>query len=173
MSFDIFLFTCNLGTGTKRIMSPFTGEPVTVPDDPGLTVEERAAVVSLLQELQAEGPDEFGCYHLSFADGGEAAVSVPFLVDESQLDGCSVTTRSLTADVISLWFRLSRAGNLVILPVAEGVGPLVTSEEHRERVAARYPDAKVVQSAEALGQDLRGGFESWRRYRAQLLGGEE
>jgi hypothetical protein len=65
MSFDIIFHTGNLGSRKKRIKNPFTGKSMTTFDDPGLTDEERGAVVKLLQTLNAEGPDEFDFYSLS------------------------------------------------------------------------------------------------------------
>jgi hypothetical protein len=173
MSFDVFFYTCNLGTRKRRVKNAFTGEVMTAFDDPGLTPDERAAVAKLLEDLKAEGPDEFGFYSLSFPDGGEAGLSASGLTEGDNFDGCSVGTRAFTPDVACFLFRLSRAGNLVLIPAAKGIGPLVTSEQQRQRVAARFPDTRVVQSEATLEKELRGSFESWHQYRQQVLGDEE
>lgn len=170
MSFDILFHTCNLGTRKKRVKNPFTGAAMSVFDDPGLTDDERGAVVNLLKELKAEGPDDFGFYRLSFPDGGEADLSADGLSDRKKFDSCSVETRGLTPGVARFLFRLSRAGNMVLIPVAEGVGELVTSEEQRHRVVARFPEAKVVRSAKALETEVRRGFDAWEQYRDEVAG---
>jgi hypothetical protein len=168
MSFDIFLCSCNLGTRTMRVQNPFTGEWLTGFDDPGPTPEEHRAVANLLELLQAKGPEE-GVYSLSFADGGEADVYGPDPASDSDRDSYSVTTRNLTPAVVELLFHLSRVGNLLIMPAAEGIGDLVTSQEQLRRVITRYPDAKLVNSVAELEKELRRGFNVWRDYRDQVV----
>ena len=75
MGFDIFLSTCNLGTQKKRVKNPMTGKTMMVPDDLGLNDEERAGVLRLMKQVKAEGPDDFGTWNITFADGGEADFS--------------------------------------------------------------------------------------------------
>lgn len=170
MSFDIFFATCNLGTRQVQARNPFTGASMVTFDDPGLTEGERAAVAQLLHRMRADGPDTNGSYRLRFADGGQADLLAPHLIGEAKFDGCSVGTRSLTAEVVDFLFRLGNAGNMMIVPAAEGVGTLVLSDGQRQAVVARYPDAKVIRSAAALGEELRPGFNSAERYRNQVVG---
>ena len=169
MSFDVFLHTCNLGTRKMRAKNPFTGESMTTFDDPGLSDEQWTAVSQLLKDFKAEGPDDYGCYTLSFGDGGEADLHAEGLAGDGKIDGCSLETRSLTPEVVNFLFRLSRIGNMVIIAATEGVGTLVTSEEQLQRVAARFPDAKVVRTATALAKELRHGFRTWKKYRDQVV----
>jgi hypothetical protein len=169
MSFDIFFHTCNLGTSKKRVTNPFTRRHMMVFDDPGLTCDERAAVRKLLRNLGAEGPSEFGTYSLSFGDGGEADLSMDGLDGNDKVTGCSVQTRGLSPDVVEFLFRLSRSGNMVMTPAAEGVGDLVTSAEQQQRIASRFPDVTVVSSTAALAKALERGFEAWRQYRDQIV----
>ncbi len=116
MSFDVFFHTCNLGTRTKIIKNRFTGKSSTTFDDPGLSDDERTAVKKLLKALKAKGPDEFGAYTFSFADGGEAVLCADGWADNGKMDGCSVQTHCITAVVINFLFRLSKTGNMVISP---------------------------------------------------------
>jgi hypothetical protein len=170
MGVEVFFTSCNLGTGKKLIKNPLTGEESIGSDDPGLSVTERATLVSLLKEMKGKGPDEFGVYSLLFADGGEAELFASGLVGSDRFTGCMVETHGLTPDVAAFMFRLSRDGNMIMQPALEGVGPLVTSDEQRQRVAVRFPDAKVVLTAAALEKELYRGFESWAKYRDQVIG---
>ena len=173
MSLDIVFSTCNLGTRQVQARNPFTGATMATFDDPGLTRDERAEVARLLHRLKAEGPDTHGFYRIHFPDGGEADLLAPHLAGEAKFDGCSVEAHGLTAGVADFLFRLGVAGNMMIHPAAEGVGTLVLSEGQQREVAARYPDAKLVRSAAALGEELRPGFESSKRYRDQVVGEAE
>jgi hypothetical protein len=172
VSFDILFHTCNLGTRKKRVTNPFTRAPMTTFDDPGLTADERTAIATLLKRLKAVGPNEFGFYGLVFPDGGEADLCADGLRTGGKIAGCSVETRTLTADVAGFLFRLSRVGNMILLAVAEGSRPLVTSTAQRDRVVFRFPDVKVIRSPAAMEKELRPGFEAWRRYRDQVVGDE-
>jgi hypothetical protein len=167
MSFDLFLHTCNLGT--KLVKNPFNGDLMPAIDDSGLSIDERVGVAKLFKGLNAEGPDQFGYYSLSFPDGGEADLSAEELASDGKMVDCLVQTRSLTRDLVAFLLQMSQIGNMVILAVAEGVNPLVTSEEQRRQVADRFPDAKVVRSVAALEEELRRGFQSWNQYRDQIL----
>lgn len=126
-------------------------------------------VVQLIHRLGAKGPDTHDFYRFRFPDGGEAELFAPHLTGEAKCDGLSVGTSGLTADVLDFLFRLSVAGNMMILPAAEGVGSLVTSEGQRQRVTSRYPDAKLIRSAAALGGEMRHGFKLSKRYTDQVV----
>lgn len=142
-------------------------------DDPGLAAPEREAVVRLLREQGARAPDEFGFYALAFADGGEADLQANGLKAGATVNGCSVQTRSLTSDLVAFLFRLSREGNMILIPVAEGNDWLATSEQQQRQVVSCFPVAKVVRSVAALETELRTAFEAWQRYRDQVIPGEE
>jgi hypothetical protein len=173
MSFDIYFHTCNLSTQRVQVKNPFTGKTMEKFDDPGLTGPERAAVGKLLRQLSAGDAGDSGSYSIGFPDGGEADLLAPGLTGEAKFDGCSVGSHGLTNDVVEFLFRLSAAGNMMIVPATEGTKTLVTSDAQRKKIAARYPDAKVIRSAEALGEELRRGIENWRRYGNQVIEGSE
>jgi hypothetical protein len=173
MSLDIFFHTCNLGTRRLKSRNPFTGEPMERFDDPGLTGPERAAVADLLHRASADGPDEDGSYHVRFDDGGDGDLLAPGLSGGARFDSCSVGAHELTSDLVDFLFRLSVTGNMMIVPAMRKTGTLVTSEAQRQAAAARYPDARVVRTPRALGEELRRGSEDQNRYRDQVIGGEE
>lgn len=170
MSFDIHYHTCNLGTRTEQRKNPFTRAVQTVAIDNGLSATERANVLKLLQESGAVGPDEFGSYVLDLSDGGSAEVFAKELEGEGSFDGCMVAIRSLTPKLISLLWELCHAGNMVAMPVMENAVSVVSDEQQRRQIQARWPDAVVVPSPEDFGRLLRGGFDAWRSYRDQVTG---
>lgn len=173
MSFDIFLSTCNLGTRKKRVKNPVTGKFMMVPDDLGLNEIERAGVLHLLRQMKAEGPNDFGAWNIAFADGGEADLNAKELADGTKCNGCSLETRNLTADVARFVFKLSRVGNMLIyFPMPEGDAEFVTTAEQKQKIVARYPDAKVIRSAAALEKKLQSGFHGWESYREQVMSDE-
>jgi hypothetical protein len=170
MSFDIYYFSCSTITHRENRLNPFTGTTEVTEVDDGLTAAERAAVRELLRRRNAGGPDEHGYYALRFADGGSADISID-LGGPGTCDSAMVVVRSpWSPQLVHFLFELGQVGNMVMVPVMEGSVPLVASEEQRQRVQARWPEAVVVRSAEELRAFLSGGLAVWQAYRDQVCG---
>jgi hypothetical protein len=171
MSFDILFQTCNLGTKKKSVTNPFTREKMMTYDDPGLTKQEKAAVMKLLKSAKAKGPDESGAYQVEFADGGEADLLAEGLAG-GKMDGCSAQTHVLTDQVAQFLFRLCDVGGMMITPVMEKGGTFVTTAERLSRVKGRYPDVRVVETQGEFRQVLTKGFGAFQKYRKKVTRGK-
>jgi hypothetical protein len=168
MSFDILFQTCNFGTQFEERKNPFTGQLISVAIDDGLTAAEKTAMLKLLRFVKASGPDDFGCYSLDLADGGSAELFAEKLTGEEKCDGCMVAVRSFSPQLVQLLFDLAREGNMVLMPVMDGMAPLAVSEQQCRRVQTRWPEAGTVSSVAELQALLSQGFRAWLSYRDQL-----
>jgi hypothetical protein len=161
MSFELALRTCHLGPGQKKsrkTKNPFTKEDMEIEvfDDQGLTNSEKKAVREVLDQAKS-GDGDAGPYEdldLRFPDGGVVAVWAGGLEREDRFEGFSFTVWKATAEVAKLLFKLSQAGNLIIVPAGEGVDPWVTSTSQQKLVAARWPNAKVITTEGQMQTEL-------------------
>jgi hypothetical protein len=170
MSFDIVYHTCNLGTRREKRKNPLTGRVQSVPVDNGLTDAERAAVRRLLRSGGAAAPDEFGCYAVELPDGGSAEVYAKELHESGHCDGLMVSLRGMTPGLVVFLWELCQAGNMSATPIMEDEVVAVASEEQRQRVKDRWPEAVVVASPDEFRELLSGGLAAWQAYRDQVVG---
>jgi hypothetical protein len=169
MPFDIHLHTCNLGTQTRKVKNPFTGEAIEVPIDPGLNQSERKAVIGLLAEVKAAGPDPDYYYRLTFSDGGLADIVTGTLDGNNPSVSFGIEIYVMTPQVVDFLFRLARAASMCVLPIMNNTVPILTSIAQDDKVCKRWPDAVVVNSADELAAFVARGYEEWTRYRDQIV----
>ena len=164
MSFDIFFQPCRSGTGLVERENPLTGEMQTgAPVEP-LSDEEVRAIRGVLAASGSHGPDEFGCYVIDLADGGDAEV-----YGGDPETGVMVALRSLTPNLLRFLFNLLEAADWVMLPAMEGNPAIVSSPGLARGFADGFPEV-VCGSPEELGAILSGGYDAWDTYRNQIVG---
>ncbi len=56
------LHTLRLGTATRSLKHPVTGEVIEVPQDEGLTDDEQRTLKNMIETAGGVGPDDFGFY---------------------------------------------------------------------------------------------------------------
>jgi hypothetical protein len=151
MSFDVFL---------QRFVG---GEPAAV---------NRDRVRAVLVSREFTGPDQFGFYGVSFADGVHVEFSAKGLAHETEFDGCAFHIRGISSDLAQFVWEIAKAGDMVILPAMEDFVPILSSPEQTRDLPPDlregYPHSVVCSSAEELESLLVGGFSGWKRYRNQV-----
>jgi hypothetical protein len=167
MSFDIFFQTARFSEQPVVEKNPFTGEALTVLPEEPLSAAEVKAVQRVLQRVQAQGPDEHGCYVVELEDGGVAEV----FADELNA-GCMVALRGITPRLVYFLFDLLQAGNWVMLPATEDAVAITTSPGSLKGVPEDFPRVVVCDSAEEVGALLTKGVREWQAYRDRIVGGE-
>lgn len=128
-----------------------------------LTNAEEATVSKLLSSRSAAPPDEFGCYQVRVADGGEAEV---FATMPS--DGCTVTLRGLTPALLDFLMELLRAADWVMTPIQEEAIAMAASPESVQSPPPDLPRVVVCGTGQELGVLLCEGVAAWQRYRDQV-----
>jgi hypothetical protein len=156
VGFEIWLIACNDCQRIEQQVNPFTGAGASFFGG-CVTDEQREAIESLLERVDAVDLDEGNYYLTEFADGGEALIW--FVEDEERgISGASITVRQLSPELASLLYALLRQGHLAICPERSDpdAKAIVTSEDAAREIAVRWPDARVVWSAAELHQWLAG-----------------
>jgi hypothetical protein len=78
--------------------------------------------------------------------------------------------------LIKFIFQIAKAGDMVILPTMQNFVPILTSTEQKQdlpqSLAENEPPPIVCESALELESLLCGGYESWRKYRDQIVSGK-
>ncbi len=166
MSFDIFFQPCRYSGKSVTKKNPFTGQVQSVLESDPLTSAEVKAVRAVLTKAGAKQPDEFGCYAVRVADGGEAEV-----FGEDLAESCMVALRGLTPGLVTFLMDLLKAGNWVMLPAMEGNPAITASPDHLKGIPKGFPEVTTCTSADGLGVLLSGGFGAWKTYRDQVVGG--
>jgi hypothetical protein len=158
MAITLELRTCRLGEGTKRIKNPFDlfgATEIEVPDDDGLTSEEKNAVKAVLAMIAGpQPPTEFVDWSTEFDDRGMVEIWASGLDDDTVVNVISIIIWRRSPIVAALLFELSQQANLAIVTQVEGVGPWVTSPEQLAAVQLRWPAAEVVVTAAELAKRI-------------------
>jgi hypothetical protein len=167
MSFDIFFQTGRFGEKRVPKKNPITGKAKMVfPEEP-LSTAEVDAVRELLKRVEARGPDEYGCYRVELADGGNAELSAGNLEW-----GCMATLRGITPNLTHFLFDLLKAGNRVMLPVMEDLVAITASPGSTKGIPEDFPKIVVCNSPDEMRLLLTNGVNAWQRYRDQVVGNE-
>jgi len=156
MSFDFVFIACNDCQRVAQQVNPFTGTGASFFGG-YVTDEQREAIESLLERVDAVDLDEGNYYLTEFADGGEALIW--FVDDEERgISGASITVRQLSPELASLLYALLRYGHLAICPEPSepDAKAIVAAEDAAREIAVRWPEARVLQSAAELHQWLAG-----------------
>ncbi len=136
----------------------------------------REAVLSLLKKSNFSGPDKFGFHIVKFPDGVDVEFSAKELYGVREFTNCSFHVRGIGPHLIQFIFEIAKAGDMVILPAMEDFIPILSlpgQKEHLpQELAENDPPPIVCESAAELESLLCGGYESWRKYRDQILGGQ-
>jgi hypothetical protein len=167
MSFDILFHTARFTGKTVVKKNPFTGEVASVMSEEPLTATEVKAVRKVLKEVNAQGPDEHGCYVVELKDGGAAEV-----FSDQLKSGCMVCLRGITPDLCQFLFDVLKAGKWVMLPIMEDAVALTASPSSVKGVPDDFPRLLNCDSAQALAVLLTKGVKDWQNYRDKVMRGE-
>lgn len=158
MAISLELRTCRLREGTTKIKNPFDflgGGEIEVPDDDGLSSDEKNAVKAVLDMIAGpQPPTEYVDWSKEFDDGGMVEVWACGLNDDDVVQTISIIIWRRSPFVGMLLFELSRRGNLAVVTQVEGIGPWVTSAEQLNAVQGRWPAAKLVSTAAELAKNV-------------------
>jgi hypothetical protein len=139
----------------KNPFDVFGSSEIEVPDDGGLSSEEKNAVKEILDTIAGpEPPPEYIDWSTEFDDGGMVEVWASGLDDGSIVNTVSVVIWQRSHFVTELLFQLSSKGNLAIVTKVEGVGPWVTSAEQLAAVKGRWPAAQLVATPAELTKKI-------------------
>jgi hypothetical protein len=166
LGFDIFFQPCRFSGRPVVKNNPFTGEVMSILPEEPLSDAEVKAVRQVLKQVEALGPDEYGCYVVELKDGGGAEV----FADDLKT-GCMVTLRGITPILIHFLFDLLKAGNWVMLPAMEDTVAITTSPGSMRGVPADFPRIVPCNAADEVGVLLRDGVQAWQEYRDRVVGG--
>ena len=167
MSFDILFHTARFTGKTVVKKNPFTGEDASGRSEEPLTATEVKAVRKVLAAVNAQGPDEHGCYVVELEDGGAAEVFADQLKS-----GCMVCLRGITPDLCQFLFDFLKAGQWVMLPIMEDAVALTASPGSVKGVPDDFPRLVTCDSAQELAALFTKGVQDWQKYRDQVVRGE-
>ena len=149
MDFSLHLHTCNVETSVRKVTNPFTGTPVEVPIDEGLTAAERDAVRAFLAEVGAGEPDADTYCKIDLPDGSIVSVAIGTLDQEHACVAFAVECSTLTANTVSFVFELARRGNMSIGSTVAPEIVALPSVAANDCMTRRWP---MAQSAETPAQ---------------------
>jgi len=155
----------------------------------------RKAVQSLLSGVQHDGPDKYGFYLISFADGAVVEFIANELVEGNQpydpneripnpfggppipksppFFGCSFLVRGFSPQLADFVFETARAGGFSIEASGGDVLPTILVSES-QRADVPHDEERgvvVVDSGEDLMRLLTTSYEKWQAYRDQVVSG--
>jgi hypothetical protein len=142
-----------------------------------LAEADRAAVKRVLFEARVVERDQNGSYDVPLLDGGSIRVSAPALESDETFDGCAFHLRALSRGHCDFILELAAAGDMVIFNAQGKDEPdnpvlILSGETQAPQVPpGMYKHAVVADSGAHLYTLLDGTYESWERYRAQVVSG--
>ena len=167
MSFDVFFQPAQFSDDAIEQTNPFTGEVLSVVPMVPLAGSELDAVRQVLKGATSHGPDDFGCHVVKFQDGGVAQIFA------SELErGCMAALRGITPDLLQFLYDMLVAGRWVMLPAMENPVSITTPSSSVSGLPEDFLEVVECKSAAELGVLLNDGFQTWKKYRDQVLGGE-
>lgn len=167
MSFDLFFQPCRFADCASEKSNPVTGETQTILHNENLQDAELEAVNAALKDANAFGPDQFGCYVVSFEDGGRAEI-----FGRKINEGCMVSVRGLTHQLVEFFFKLLHAGKWTMCPAMEDVVAITTSEGILKNIPEDFPKIVICDSPSDLRALLTDGVQAWQKYRDKVIGNE-
>jgi hypothetical protein len=136
------LHTCNLGTKTRHVTNPFTGESLTMPIDEGMEPEEIEAASAVMNLAGASDPDPDNYRTVWFTEGNWACVALDPI--GAAIEG------GVTLDIAEFIFRLATAGNMVVTSrIDPQVVAVLPGQQHSD-LKDRWPNAAYIHSAAGL-----------------------
>jgi hypothetical protein len=151
MSFDIFLYKFSRGMRAEANWE---------------------AVLIVLKTANFTGSG--GSYIVKFPDGIDVEFSARKLEGKDEFTNCVFFVRGMSPLLIKFIFEIAKAGDMAILPAMENFVPILTSTKQKqhlpESLAENEPPAIVCESALELESLLCGGYNSWKKYRDQIVG---
>lgn len=133
----------------------------------------REQVLSVLRSTKFSGPDDFGFYVVKFPDGQDVEFSAEGLQGSGEFTGCSFQIRGMSPHLVRFMFEVAKAGDMVLIATMEPFVPILSRPEQQEQLPAELaendPAPVVCGSPEELDSLLSGSYESWQKYRDQVL----
>lgn len=169
MSFDVLFLSCHFTSEFEQVTNPFTRKPMRVQVNSGLSSDERKAVLELLRQHKARGPDKFGYYHVPLRNDRILELSASGLEGTERFTNCMIHLRGLDEEVAEFMFELSRRGNMLIAAQDEPE-PLATAESQLQSLPPDHPPAKLIRSSDELGDSIGAGFGHWKEFRDHVVG---
>lgn len=167
MSHDVFVYTSNLSDQFDEVENPFTGEITRQPIGESVTGEERVAILSVIEMVKENGPDEIGAYGVKLSDGSFIELFFDGLEKDGGFQLGMLALRGMSEEVAEFIFKLAEAGHLII-QIAPESGHIALSDEIAERVRGRWPDVAVVKSANELFTLIQSPFDEWAKFRDRV-----
>jgi hypothetical protein len=152
--YHFLLHTCNLGSRTKTVVNPFTGEEFQKPIDDGLSKQEIDALRESFAAHKVHGPvngghlvgpvygNEWVSLHTEFELGGASrVVSISVLLEIDELED----------EVLEAILTIARNGNLALMSQL-GKSVRIIDRQPTAKELARWPDAEKLSSLAELRQ---------------------
>jgi len=157
-TYGLHLHSCNLEAGTRTVTNPFTGKPIEIPRDGGLTQAERATATKLLSDVRASPVDPDGYRKISFTDGSTLSVGIGTLETSQPCIAFVVEFESLSEAVLSFIFMLAHSCNLSVGSTIDPIVVAVTQTPHNEHFRKHCPTAIVANSEPQLEAWIKKGI---------------
>jgi hypothetical protein len=130
-----------------------------------LTSEETSSVLKLLNEVCPSGADRHDCFAIALSDGGDAE-----LFAKKIESGCLCSIRNLSPQLNRLLYALLNSANWVLLPICENLVALSARADLKAPLFPEdFPEIIYCSSSEQLASPLLGGFESWARFKNEVV----
>jgi hypothetical protein len=140
------LNTRNLGTETREMTNPFTGEKSRAHIDDGATPEELAAGVGVLDSANAAPPDPEGFRRVPLANGRYMCINFESRGGEIEIEG------GFHTDAITTVFRLASASGMLVTSTIDPALVAVLPGQRHPGIDERWPTAVDIDSPESLLQ---------------------
>ncbi len=154
MSFDLFLQHFQAGASSEA---------------------DRAAVRRVISEVRAVVPDQWGQYDIPLPDGAMIRLEALDLESSELFDGCAFHLRGFSLEYCNFILKLALAGDMVIFNAQGKDDPknpvlILSHESQASQVpAGMYTHPVLARDGLHLYTLLDGSYESWERYRAQVV----
>ncbi len=156
--FSFQFHTSNLTEATRTQINPFTGEPIAIPIDNGLTEDETRRMLQVFEENGINGPEADGEGYAVYGSKGDSIRFRCSNLDDSipvKAIACEVVVRELSDEVLAIIVDVARAGNMV-LTSCTGDCARVVGRSLDAKVLTRWPDAEPLSSVDELRAWLQG-----------------
>ncbi len=136
---------------------------------------DRDAVRRVISEVRVVLPDQWGQYDIPLVGGGIIRLEAATLESNELFDGCAFHLRGFSLEYCNFILKLAQAGDMVIFNAQGKDDPknpvLVFSRESQgsQVPVGMYTHSALARDGLHLYTLLDGSYESWERYRAQIL----
>jgi hypothetical protein len=144
--------------------------------DGNAATADAAAARAVLSRVPHQHDPQFDAYVVEFADGSDVEIFAGGLDGTKEFRGAMFALRGISNAIGDFIFEFARAAGCVLLPAMKPACVLLTAPNQSRHLPSGMGDdfqVMVISNGAELLAALRGGYETWRAYRDQVVGGSK